>query len=151
MAASGCGGKRSLPECRKEWNALRPGFSLHPISCSLSLIYLYSVFRSVRMSRTETTNTTALSVLADYELHHSGSSQNTTSPSPSPSPSPPQQQQPANWPTNHRRVPPYRPVDRSLSFEERAAGSNVPEFIFIQSMLHGCWLNAVCSCYTLKI
>ncbi|BCS28629.1 uncharacterized protein APUU_70199S [Aspergillus puulaauensis] len=92
------------------------------------------------MSRTETTNTTALSVLADYELHHSGNSQNTTSPSPSPSP--PQQQQPANWPTNHRRVPPYRPVDRSLSFEERAAGSNVPEFIFIQSMLHGCWLNA---------
>lgn len=95
------------------------------------------------MSRTETTNTSALSVLADYELHHSGSepspnaSQNTTSPSPT-------QQQPANWPTNHRRVPPYRPANRSLSFEERAAGSNVPEFIFIQSMLHGCWLNAVC-------
>ncbi|OJJ07130.1 hypothetical protein ASPVEDRAFT_56607 [Aspergillus versicolor CBS 583.65] len=93
------------------------------------------------MSRTETTNTTTLSVLADYELHHSGSepspntSQNTTSPSPT-------QQQPANWPTNHRRVPPYRPANRSLSFEERAAGSNLPEFIFIQSMLHGCWLNA---------
>ncbi|KAL3457406.1 hypothetical protein BJX64DRAFT_19099 [Aspergillus heterothallicus] len=93
------------------------------------------------MSTTTTTTTTTnntLSILADYELHHSGSeTQNAPS-----SAVPPFSSQPANWPTNHRRVPPHRPVNRNLDPAERAAGSNVPEYIFIQSMLHGVWLNA---------
>ncbi|KAL2847480.1 hypothetical protein BJY01DRAFT_212672 [Aspergillus pseudoustus] len=94
------------------------------------------------MSTTTTTTTNnTLSILADYELHHSGSEstsdQNASSPSPSASSS-----QPANWPTNYRRVPPHRPVNRNLDQTERAAGSSVPEYIFIQSMLHGVWLNA---------
>ncbi|KAL2867213.1 uncharacterized protein BJX67DRAFT_353399 [Aspergillus lucknowensis] len=93
-----------------------------------------------------TTTTTTTSILADYELHHSGaeptpSRQTSQSQSPSPS-SPPAQVQPANWPSDHRRVPPYRPVNRNLDWNERAAGSSVPEYIFIQSMLHGVWLNA---------
>lgn len=154
VASSGCGGGIPSPNAARSLDALRPA-SFFPTP---SPIYLRPICRAysgpAKMSRTETANTSTLAVLADYELHHSGdpspnASQNTTSPSPQQPQQ--QQQQPANWPTNHRRVPPYRPVNRSLSFEERAAGSNVPEFIFIQSMLHGCWLNAVCSFYTLKM
>ncbi|PYH80124.1 hypothetical protein BO82DRAFT_241437, partial [Aspergillus uvarum CBS 121591] len=96
-----------------------------------------------------TTTTTAstrvgtLSVLSDYELHHSGeatpsssleSTSNTTQPA-----------QPANWPTDHRRVPAYRPANRELNLSERQAGANRAEFVFIQTMLHGVWLNAVVS------
>ncbi|KAL2811702.1 hypothetical protein BJX63DRAFT_398606 [Aspergillus granulosus] len=88
---------------------------------------------------TTTTTNNTLSILADYELHHSGSE---SSSSQNASSVPPLQSQPANWPTNHRRVPPHRPVNRNLDQAERAAGSNVPEYIFIQSMLHGVWLNA---------
>ncbi|KAL4914080.1 hypothetical protein BDW62DRAFT_191090 [Aspergillus aurantiobrunneus] len=95
------------------------------------------------MSATATTTTTTTSILADYELHHSGTepspNASQSTPSPSASSSPPQ---PANWPSNHRRVPPYRPVNRGLDYAERSAGASVPEFIFIQSMLHGVWLNA---------
>ncbi|KAJ0414602.1 hypothetical protein BJY00DRAFT_318686 [Aspergillus carlsbadensis] len=96
---------------------------------------------SATTTTTNTTTNNTLSILADYELHHSGpestASQNAHPSSPSPSSS-----QPANWPTDHRRVPPHRPVNRNLDRAERAAGSNVPEYIFIQSMLHGVWLNA---------
>ncbi|KAJ5414634.1 hypothetical protein N7509_001261 [Penicillium cosmopolitanum] len=91
------------------------------------------------MSTTTTTTTTAstLAVLADYEVHHSGSHQ-------------PDQQtetvissQPADWPTDHRRVPAYRPVQPNLSYTERPAGNGHPaEYAFIQIMLHGVWLNA---------
>ncbi|CAI7650105.1 unnamed protein product [Penicillium manginii] len=97
------------------------------------------------MSRTTTATTTitsanTLAVLADYEVHHSGSQQ------------PPQQaeqtepvtsSQPADWPTDHRRVPAYRPVQQNLSYVERPAGNGHPaEYAFIQIMLHGVWLNA---------
>ncbi|KAL2815822.1 hypothetical protein BDW59DRAFT_166635 [Aspergillus cavernicola] len=89
-----------------------------------------------------TTTTTTLSILADYELHHSGNNQapsesDSQSVSPSLSPS-----QPQTWPSNHRRIPPYRPINRTLDQAERAAGANVGEVIFIQSMMHGVWLNA---------
>jgi hypothetical protein len=51
--------------------------------------------------------------------------------------------QPADWPTDHRRMPAYRPINRNLPFEERPGGSNPGEMVFIQVMLHGVWLNAV--------
>ncbi|KAL4803140.1 hypothetical protein BDV18DRAFT_163200 [Aspergillus unguis] len=92
-----------------------------------------------------TTTTVHPSILTDYALHHSDSQANQPTEPESQSPSPsgtPSQEQPANWPSNHRRVPPYRPINRTLDFSERAAGANVPEYIFIQSMLHGVWLNA---------
>ncbi|RDW83682.1 uncharacterized protein DSM5745_04008 [Aspergillus mulundensis] len=95
-------------------------------------------------STTTTTTTTAtpptLSLLADYELHHS-----TPSPFPESQSQSQTQSQTANpptWPTDHRRIPPYRPINRSLDFNERSAGSSVPEYIFIQVMLHGVWINA---------
>ncbi|RAL07222.1 uncharacterized protein BO97DRAFT_264780 [Aspergillus homomorphus CBS 101889] len=99
------------------------------------------------MSTTTATTTTSsatrvgtLSVLSDYELHHSGQV-NTSQSSESTASS----TQPANWPTDHRRVPAYRPVNRGQNLSERAAGANAAEFVFIQTMLHGCWLNAVAS------
>ncbi|KAL4957215.1 hypothetical protein BDW69DRAFT_156912 [Aspergillus filifer] len=97
-------------------------------------------------TRDPTTTTTAtLSLLSDYELHHSGQSESQTAvPSPVPfqSPSSPNASNPPTWPTTHRSVPPHRPINRSLDFNERSAGASVPEYIFIQSMLHGVWLNA---------
>ncbi|KAL3471861.1 hypothetical protein BJX99DRAFT_16341 [Aspergillus californicus] len=100
------------------------------------------------MSSTTTTTATTLSILADYELHHSGiehssnptqsNGQTTSSTSSASAP----QSQPLTWPTNYRRVPAYRPINRNLDQAERAAGANVPEYIFIQSMMHGVWLNA---------
>ncbi|KAL4760899.1 uncharacterized protein BDW70DRAFT_160318 [Aspergillus foveolatus] len=96
------------------------------------------------MSSTTTTTAPTLSLLADYELHHSTPYPSPSSPSPSQSqsPAPVQQANPASWPTHHRRIPAYRPINRNLDFVERSAGSSVPEYIFIQSMLHGVWLNA---------
>ncbi|KAJ6015142.1 hypothetical protein N7540_009733 [Penicillium herquei] len=89
------------------------------------------------MSRTTTTTTTSsLSVLADYEVHHSGQEQ---PPAPSGASSP---SQPVDWPTHHRRMPAYRPVNQNLDYNERTAGTSVPEYMFIQTMLHGVWLNA---------
>ena len=88
---------------------------------------------------TTQTSTSSLSILADYELHHSGSEV----------PQLPERvpvshaAQPASWPSNYRRIPAYRPVDRELDQSERPAGSNPAEFVLIQVMLHGVWLNAV--------
>ncbi|RHZ62435.1 uncharacterized protein CDV56_100060 [Aspergillus thermomutatus] len=95
------------------------------------------------MSTTATTtqtNTNTLSILADYELHHSGSEEPQSSEREPVSQA--AQAQPANWPSNYRRMPAYRPVNRELDLSERPAGSNPAEFVFIQVMLHGVWLNA---------
>ncbi|KAL4742672.1 hypothetical protein BDV11DRAFT_167067 [Aspergillus similis] len=96
------------------------------------------------MSSTTTTTAPTLSLLADYELHHSTPSPSASSSSPPQSQAlpPVQQANPATWPTHHRRIPPYRPINRNLDFAERSAGSSVPEYIFVQTMLHGVWLNA---------
>ncbi|KAL5340409.1 hypothetical protein BJX70DRAFT_361688 [Aspergillus crustosus] len=92
---------------------------------------------------TTTTPATTLSILADYELHHSGADPSSNNQNTASSSSPAQSAtQPPTWPSDHRRVPPYRPINRNLDQAERAAGASVPEYIFIQSMLHGVWLNA---------
>jgi hypothetical protein len=96
------------------------------------------------MSVTATTTTTrSLSVLADYEVHHSGSEQNGSSAAPV------NPEQPADWPTHHRRMPTYRPANPRLDQADRPAGNGHPaEYAFIQIMLHGVWLNAVCTLNT---
>ncbi|KAJ5353342.1 hypothetical protein N7452_002316 [Penicillium brevicompactum] len=86
------------------------------------------------MSTTTTTQT--ISLLADYEVHHSGSDAVNERETPP---------QPVEWPTHHRRIPAFRPTNRNLSFEERPGGSNPGEMVFIQVMLHGVWLNAAVS------
>ncbi|KAJ6104932.1 hypothetical protein N7486_003621 [Penicillium sp. IBT 16267x] len=87
---------------------------------------------------TTTTTATSLSVLADYELHHSGEERSTSAPALN-------TPQPADWPTDHRRVPAYRPANHHLDYNERTAGTSAGEYVFIQVMLHGVWLNAAAS------
>ncbi|KAF7173774.1 hypothetical protein CNMCM5623_006015 [Aspergillus felis] len=82
---------------------------------------------------TTQTSTNSLSILADYELHHSGSEEPQSSERARIS----QAAQPTNWPSNYRRVPAYRPANHELDYSERPAGSNRGEFVFIQVMLHG--------------
>lgn len=108
----------------------------------LSLWKPFETLRSIlTMSTTATTTTTtSLSVLADYEVHHSGAEDalalNQSSQ--------PQQNSQPTWPTHHRRMPAYRPANRELDLTQRPAGNGHPaEFAFIQIMLHGVWLNAV--------
>lgn len=101
------------------------------------LQFLHSI---LIMSVTTTSITTgSLPILADYEVHHSVADQPESRPETAAS-SP----QPADWPTHHRRMPAYRPVNRDLSYTQRPAGNGHPaEYAFIQIMLHGCWINAV--------
>ncbi|KAJ3524039.1 hypothetical protein NM208_g12209 [Fusarium decemcellulare] len=88
------------------------------------------------MSTTTTTSTRTLStVLADYEIH--------LSPGPV---EPPNAQtttglsglsNPPGWPTDHRRVPPHRPVNYGLDPLERMVYNNRFEQGFINTMFFG--------------
>jgi hypothetical protein len=49
---------------------------------------------------------------------------------------------PPSWPTDHRDVPPYRPVNRQLDRSTRSAENNVLA-LFITTMLSGCHILAV--------
>lgn len=93
------------------------------------------------MSVTTTTNpiSTSVSILADYEIHHSEQ----RNPVPNPHPAPEFHYLPTSWSVEHRRVPEYRPINRHLDLNERPAGSNLVEGVFIAVMLHGVWINAV--------
>ncbi|PTU17904.1 hypothetical protein P175DRAFT_0445380 [Aspergillus ochraceoroseus IBT 24754] len=89
---------------------------------------------------TTTTQVSTLDILADYDLHHSGS-EATSNVEPIANPRAPTPQS-IHWPCHYRRMPPHRPTNRNLDQAERPAGVDLPEFLFIQSMLHGVWLNA---------
>ncbi|PWY62326.1 hypothetical protein BO83DRAFT_412664 [Aspergillus eucalypticola CBS 122712] len=100
------------------------------------------------MSSTTTTTATTtsravdastLSILSDYEIHHTGSE---TQPQPRVPRDAVPVTQPVDWPSHYRRIPSYRPLNRNLSYEERSAGTGPVEYMFIQTMLHGVWLNA---------
>ncbi|KAK0384829.1 hypothetical protein NLU13_7307 [Sarocladium strictum] len=95
------------------------------------------------MSTTATTSKQALDhVLADYEIRLTGTgaaAQGRISPE-SVSPLPEVQRDantPPDWPTDHRRVPPYRPIDHSLDPAERIVYSNGVERAFITTMFFG--------------
>lgn len=82
--------------------------------------------------------------LRDYEIHHSGETGDgevDTSLNQSPPPAR-EHQNPASWPTDHRRVPPYRPANPNLDMSERGT-RNAAENIFVTIMLNGVRLNAV--------
>jgi len=98
------------------------------------------------MSVTTTSNPptgSVLQVLADYDVHHSGSPES-SSPGSGPNTRPSLSRSiPSDWPTNHRGVPPYRAVDRNLDREQRPGGLNGPEAVFIFTMLNGVRINSV--------
>lgn len=50
---------------------------------------------------------------------------------------------PPDWPTNYRRVPPHRPVNRHLDPAERPNGASTGEYVFVNVMLNGVRLNSV--------
>lgn len=103
-----------------------------------------------KMSVTTTTNQihyTLHATLADYALHHSPSSSSSrssldtslnTHPAPSPS-----SQNPSNWPTEHRRVPAYRPINTALDQSERRVYLSSVERVFVGVMFTGVYLQSV--------
>lgn len=103
--------------------------------------------RSPTMSVTTTSNTQTYNirtVLADYDLHHTPATDpldTTLNAHPSPNPLP--QSNPADWPTNERRVPPYRPVNTELDHSQRRVYQNGIERTFITVMFSGVFLESV--------
>lgn len=103
-----------------------------------------------KMSVTTTQNQTYYSLAAtlrDYDLHHSGGAEDhdvTLSPHPHPHPDPVTARlpNPPDWPTDHRRVPHYRPVNHDLDFNERGV-RNTAEGVLISIMLNGCRIVGV--------
>jgi hypothetical protein len=78
-------------------------------------------------------------VLQDYELCHSGSAD-------APSPIPVARtvdNNPPGWDTSHRRVPPYRPINRNRDPAETNVYQNGVERAFITTMFAGLFVNAV--------
>lgn len=106
------------------------------------------------MSTTTTQTRTRRDVLVDYELHHSPA---TTAPPASRSdgqagdsagsqaaaarsPPPP----PVPWDTTHRRVPPYRPLNRDPEhLREVRTYNNRAEQVFVATMFTGLCINSV--------
>lgn len=91
-------------------------------------------------------------ILRDYDVHHTNAEErepldSTLNEHPIPEPA----SNPEGWPTDHRRVPPYRPVNRELNQEERAPfGRNVVEGTFIFLMLNGVRINSVSSTCSIR-
>lgn len=98
------------------------------------------------MSVTTTSNPltyASAAVLRDYELTHSSSEDNldtSLNPHPAPASASPN---PADWPTDHRRVPAYRPVNTQLDQSERRVYQNPIERAFIGTMFTGVFLQSV--------
>lgn len=61
------------------------------------------------------------------------------------SPSRPAIPNPPGWDTEHRQVPPYRPVNTQLDHDSRPWGSNPVESVIIFAMMHGVWVKGVSS------
>ncbi|KAL6243408.1 hypothetical protein RBB50_009400 [Rhinocladiella similis] len=102
------------------------------------------------MSVTTTSNvvsTNVLHLLADYEIHQTGTPESASHPNPQPvelntGSDRQSDNNPPWWDRNHRRVPPYRPLNQNLDLEERPDGINTVERLFIFTMLNGVGINA---------
>lgn len=102
-----------------------------------------------KMSVTTTDNARVTSLrhtLADYDLHHSQPTHDRASEAPSPNsrPAGDSSSSPAEWETQWRRVPAYRPVNPSLiESGGRNEFNNAIERNFIRVMFGGVWMQAV--------
>lgn len=88
----------------------------------------------------QTSTSTIASSLDDYHIHLTGSGdalpiQITRHRAAS--------NNPPTWPTNYRRVPSHRPVNKHLDPAERPNGASTGEYIFVNVMLNGVRLNSV--------
>lgn len=79
-------------------------------------------------------------VLADYDVHHSGqSTEEAGGPALSTAAA---HNNPPGWDVSHRRVPPYRPINRHLDQSQRAVYQNNGERAFIKVLFTGVVINA---------
>lgn len=95
------------------------------------------------MSVTTTANPSTYSLvatLADYELHHSEEGIDTSL---NPRHGPTRSSNPPTWPTSHRRVPAYRPIDTELDQSQRRVYLNNIERAFVGVMFTGVFIEAV--------
>jgi hypothetical protein len=78
-------------------------------------------------------------ILEDYKIHLTGdnSSSEQAESTPRAATNPP------DWPTDHRHVPDYRPVDRNRDVEGRPNGENAFARAFLTIMFTGVVMNAV--------
>ncbi|KAL1957493.1 hypothetical protein VTO42DRAFT_5956 [Malbranchea cinnamomea] len=100
------------------------------------------------MSVTATTSTITrnrLSILADYEIHRTPETEADGEFTSTPQLGEQRSsitEHPPDWPTDHHRIPPYRPVNRELDWSQRAVYLNGIEHVFISVMFAGVWINA---------
>lgn len=97
------------------------------------------------MSVTTTANPTVYnlqSVLADYDLHHTEELDTSLNAHSAPS-GQSSRQNPSDWPTEHRRVPAYRPVNTELDLSERRVYQNGIERAFVNVMFTGVYIESV--------
>ncbi|CAN9253505.1 unnamed protein product [Alternaria alternata] len=84
-------------------------------------------------------------VLADYDLHHTEELDTSLNAHPAPptsSTTSQSQQNPSDWPTEHRRVPAYRPINTELDQSERRVYLNGIEQAFVGVMFTGVFLES---------
>lgn len=106
------------------------------------------------MSRTETVlePTTILETLRVYDVHETGREETAEPRSIQPQNDLEQPQsttQPdLNWPSDWRRMPPYRASSRTHRVSDRTAGQDAVESAIVVTMFHGVWLMGVriCAC-----
>lgn len=81
---------------------------------------------------------TLSTILSDCSIHLSSTHQYVSvAQSDTSTPSPLINQNPSSWPTHHRRVPPYRPVNCDLDPAERIVYNSRVEQGFITTMFFG--------------
>ena len=85
-------------------------------------------------------------VLEDYKIHLTGDN-----PSSEQSEAPTEITNPPGWPTDHRRVPNYRPVEKNRDAEGRPNGEGAFERGFLTIMFTGVVMNAVSDNSTRKV
>ena len=85
-------------------------------------------------------------ILRDYQVYHSNTDPSDgvdTSLNAHPNPA---SQNPENWPTDHRGIPAYRPINYNMDLEARGGwGRNGVERTFIFLMMNGVRFNGVSS------
>ncbi|KAH9868344.1 hypothetical protein J1614_007416 [Plenodomus biglobosus] len=83
-------------------------------------------------------------LLSYYELTHSPNHEEDTNSTQTTSPNPSSQApNPSDWPTEHRRVPAYRPVNTELDQSARRVYQNGIERAFLTLMFTGVFLQSV--------
>ena len=108
---------------------------------------------STTTTQTQTQTRTRRDVLKDYEVHHSPGLRTLSHISAQTAISNPQAapQNPPGWDTTHRRVPPYRPINRDRDQNEIRVYTSPIERVFIGTMFTGVFINSVSEDVTVEV